>query len=80
MSANEHRALVPVMELTIGGKAVPAVEARDLHEALGVRKEFTNWAKQQIARLRLLPERDYRAEVSALEGVNSGRGRPAARY
>ncbi|MFT8245184.1 antA/AntB antirepressor family protein [Roseomonas sp. BN140053] len=68
------------MEQVIGGARVQTVDARDLHSALGVRKRFTDWAKQQINRLRLHPDRDYRGEVSPLEGINSGRGRPEATY
>jgi phage anti-repressor protein len=59
MSAAEHKGLVPVMEQVIGGVRVQAVDARDLHVALGVRKDFTNWAKQQVTRLRLAADRDY---------------------
>lgn len=68
------------MEQVLGGVTVQTVDGRDLHGALGVRKDFTDWTKQQIARLRLAPDRDYRGEVLPLEGEKSGRGRPEARY
>lgn len=80
MTSYEHKPLIAVAQVKIGPEAVQAVEGRDLHTALGVRKDFTDWAKQQVARLRLLPDRDYVAEVFPLEGEKSGRGRPEARY
>lgn len=80
MSEDQHKGLVPVLEQVLGGVTVQTVDGRDLHEALGVKRDFTNWAKQQIARLRLSPDRDYRGEVYATEGVNPRGGRPGARY
>ncbi|MDT8332980.1 antA/AntB antirepressor family protein [Roseomonas gilardii] len=59
MSSAEHKGLVPVMEQVIGGVRVQAADARELYEALGVRKDFTTWIKQQIARLRLKSDHDY---------------------
>jgi phage anti-repressor protein len=80
MSSAEHKGLVPVMEQVIGGVRVQTVDARNLHGALGVRKDFTNWAKQQITRLRLHPDRDYRGEVYAPQGENPQGGRPTTSY
>ncbi len=37
----------------------PAVSARELHEKLGVKKDFTSWFKQQSKRLNLVEEEDY---------------------
>ncbi len=80
MASNEHKGLVPVLEQIIGGSRVAATDGRDLHKALGVRKDFSDWAKQQVARLRLVQERDYREEVFPLQGVNPKGGRPAGTY
>lgn len=80
MSSGEHKGLVPVMEQVLGGVKAQTVDARDLHAALGLKKPFTDWAKQQIARLRLVPDRDYRGEVYHLEGINPQAGRPATTY
>ncbi len=80
MNSTEHKPLIAVSQVKIGPEPVRAVEGRDLHAALGVKKRFTDWAKQQIARLRLLSDRDYLAEVYPLQGINSGQGRPEARY
>lgn len=59
MTNAEHRPLITVAQAKIGGISVQAVDARDLHEALGVKRDFTNWVKQQVTRLRLIADRDY---------------------
>jgi phage anti-repressor protein len=59
MSADEHKGLVPVVEQVLAGVRVQTVDARDLHKALGVKRDFTTWAKQQLTRLRLVADRDY---------------------
>lgn len=78
---------IPVTQATIGKVEVHAVEARDLHAGLGVRKAFTDWIKQQIDRLRLVSDRDYRLEVPSDVGVSprqgtqsTSNGRPATVY
>lgn len=43
----------------IGGEDVNAVNARDLHAALGVGRDFSNWIKDQITRARLVEHRDF---------------------
>lgn len=81
MVSTDDKGLVPVVEQVLGGVKVPAVDARDLHHALGVRKPFADWARQQISRLRLVADRDYRMEgVFHPEVKNPKGGRPAARY
>ena len=78
---------IPVTTATIGKIEVQAVEARDLHAGLGVKRDFTNWVKQQIERLRLVSDRDFRLDTPAEGGVyanigenSPGVGRPAASY
>lgn len=71
MSSNEDKPLIAVSQVPIGGVAVQAVDAAELHSGLGVKKDFTSWAKQQITRLRLVEGRDYReGEVFPLQGEN----------
>jgi len=36
-----------------------AISTRELHERLGIKKDFTNWFKQQQKRLNLVEERDF---------------------
>jgi phage anti-repressor protein len=73
--------LIPVSQTDIGGTLVSAVDAKDLHKGLGVRKDFTDWAKQNIKRLRMVQDRDYKEGVYPLEGENLPlNGRPSAVY
>ena len=36
-----------------------AVSARDLHEALGIQKDFSDWFKYQAEKLGLIAEMDF---------------------
>ncbi|MDH4318520.1 MAG: phage antirepressor KilAC domain-containing protein [Desulfobulbaceae bacterium] len=56
----------------IGGEGVNTINARDLHAALGVGKDFTNWIKAQIERARLSENRDF--ILLAQKGEQTGRG------
>jgi anti-repressor protein len=51
--------LIPVFESTINDEVVQTVNARELHSALEVKKDFSNWMKAQIERARLVENRDY---------------------
>ncbi len=51
--------LIPVFESTINEELVQTVDARELHAALEVKKDFSNWFKAQIERARLVENRDY---------------------
>lgn len=78
MTDNGYKPLIAVAQVKIGPETVQAVEGRDLHTALGIRKDFTNWAKQQIQRLRLVPDRDY---LLALQGEQTPSGtKQVSRY
>ena len=52
-------ALIPVQNGNIGGEPVQTVNARELHEFLGVGRDFSSWVKDQIGRARLVEGRDY---------------------
>jgi anti-repressor protein len=51
--------LIPVTSTTIGTESIPTVNARDLHEFLGIGKDFSSWIKDQIVRVRLIENRDF---------------------
>jgi anti-repressor protein len=59
-------------------EARQGIDARQLHAALGVGRDFTNWVKDQIARFELVQGRDF--EVFAGSGENPQGGRPATEY
>lgn len=56
---NTNTALIPVTEGTIQGRAQPLCDARDLHEFLEVRRDFTNWIKQRIAKYGFVENQDF---------------------
>jgi len=45
--------LLPIGPSEVGGEPVNTVNARDLHESLGVGKDFSDWIKQQVDRAKL---------------------------
>jgi anti-repressor protein len=54
------------------------IDARKLHEALGVGRDFSNWIKEQLARFDFVQGRDF--EVLAGNGENPQGGRPSIEY
>ena len=40
--------IIKISPLSIGGEEVNSVNARELHEALGVKKDFSNWIKPKL--------------------------------
>ena len=54
----------------IHGAVASAVNARDLHAFLEVKKDFSDWIKKQLERARLLEGRDY--IIFPQKGENSG--------
>lgn len=51
--------LIVIQPKQIGNEEVNAVDARDLHSQLGVKKDFSDWIKAQITRLNLVENVDY---------------------
>ena len=64
--------LIKVTQKEIGQKAHKTVSARELHEVLGVKKDYTNWIKQQIETFGLDKNIDY--VLLSLKGEQKGRG------
>ncbi|MHB1493829.1 MAG: antA/AntB antirepressor family protein [Acidithiobacillus sp.] len=56
---NSHTTLIPVTEGTIQGRAQQLCNARDLHEFLEVRRDFTTWIKQRIAKYGFVENQDF---------------------
>lgn len=50
---------IPIAQREIVGELVQTFDGRDLHADLGVAKDYTNWAKAQIKRARLVENKDY---------------------
>ena len=51
--------LIKIENQKIGDGFVQTVNARDLHEFLDVKKDFSTWIKKQIERARLIEGRDF---------------------
>lgn len=51
--------LVKIETRQLAGARIQTVNARDLHAALRISKDFSNWIKAQIERARLQEGRDY---------------------
>lgn len=55
-----------------------AVSARELHQALGVRKDFSSWIKERISKYGFVENQDF--EVFTEIGENPLGGRPTTEY
>lgn len=55
-----------------------AVSARDLHDALGVKKDFSSWIKERISKYGFTENQDF--EVFTEFGENPNGGRPTIEY
>jgi phage anti-repressor protein len=51
--------LISVFAAEISGTLCPAVDARELHQFLGVKRDFSNWIKRRIAEYGLVEGEDY---------------------
>ena len=67
--------LIPILDHPIGHKTIPAVSARELHERLGVKRDFSTWLQQYITKDDWRKDNDF--SVFSLEGENPQGGRPA---
>ena len=72
--------LVPVSEREIGGAMQPTVSARDVHTFLDSARDFTSWAKHEVARCSLEAGVDYERRVFTINGENPRSGRPAVDF
>jgi phage anti-repressor protein len=70
--------LISIVVRSVGPDNIPTASARELHAFLGVGKDFSNWIKNQIARARLVENRDFL--VFAEKGENPKGGRPTLEY
>lgn len=69
--------LVPVFTGTLAGITSQLCNARDLHAALGVGRDFATWIKERIAEYGFVEGEDF----SPISGKTSARGgRPATDY
>lgn len=65
--------IIRIVTRRFGSTDVTAVDAREVHTALGVGRDFSNWIKGRIEELSLVIHEDF--EVFAESGENGGRPR-----
>jgi phage anti-repressor protein len=58
----------------------PTVSARDVHTFLDSARDFTSWAKHEVARCSLEAGVDYERRVFTINGENPRSGRPAVDF
>lgn len=63
--------LIPVFTTDIGGVTQSAVNARELHGFLGVKRDFSNWIKKRISEYGFIENSDY-SQVIDLNGHQNG--------
>ena len=61
-----------IIRIDVNEKLEQTVSARELHERLGISKDFTSWFKQQAERLNLYEGQDY--ALLTFPGEQTGRG------
>lgn len=76
--AKQIKAALPLLETLFGDEASLSVDARKLHAALAVRKDFTDWIKNQLQRGQWVEGRDFAALQT--QGENPMGGRPSTEY
>ena len=70
--------LIPVSSGSIGSHPCLVVDGRSLHGVLGVRRDFTTWMKNRIAKYQFVEGQHF--EVFTNSGENSEGGRPSQEY
>ncbi len=70
--------LINIEKRVIGANETNAVNARELHETLGVKQDFSHWIKKQIKTLGIELNVDY--VVFVIKGENLKGGRPQQDY
>lgn len=63
--------LVAISQTTINGAEVNSVNARDLHEKLESKQDFSTWIKSRIERLKLAENRDFVRLHKKMEANNA---------
>jgi phage anti-repressor protein len=71
--------LIPIVETQVADKMVPTFDARDLHAALGVKRDFSTWIKSRIKKYEFRENVDY-LQVFPQTGENPLGGRPQVEY
>ena len=60
--------LINIKQANIDGTPTNAVDARELHDTLGVKKAFTTWIKTNLESIGAEEHKDYMKLKTSLEG------------
>ena len=63
--------LIPLHLQTIDGTAVETVSARELHEFLGSKQDFSTWIKNRIEKYEFVENQDYVSRHKKMEANNA---------
>ena len=63
--------LIPINHVHIGGAMMPTVDARSLHEALGIKSKFADWFPRQVAKTEYAENVDYTVLNFENDGITS---------
>ena len=72
--------IIAISKKEINGTEVNSVNARELHEALEVKKPFTQWIEPKIKDAMLVEGRDYLVFNQQVKNPNPTGGRPTKEY
>ncbi len=67
--------LIPIGSSQISGQFIPTANARDIHDFLGVKRDFSNWIKQRISYYGFKKNADYVVFAKVGENPEGGRRR-----
>lgn len=70
--------LIPFHDRKVDTDVIQTIYGRDLHRELGVKEDYSNWARRQVDRPYFIENRDFWFFAEHRE--NSGRGRPSTEY
>jgi phage anti-repressor protein len=75
--------LIPIAVADVGGQSIQTVNLRDLHEGLGVGRDFSTWAKERIAKYGFVEGQDFVIShdlISPVSGSSKARDRETIEY
>ena len=65
--------LIPVFTAEIGGVAMPVVNARDLHDFLELKSNYSDWIKKRVTVYKFIENEDF-SLISENTEIKTGRG------
>jgi anti-repressor protein len=73
LTPNTESTLIPVFTAEIGGVAMPVVNARDLHDFLELKSNYSDWIKKRVTVYKFIENEDF-SLISENTEIKTGRG------